>query len=127
MKAVDTTGRDNAWMAEYHQVIDKGQVVCIKPDGHKWGKKERLPKFIVVKLPGVSVDSVRQYMQADAGEFDEKLGIAPVYRIRIWTLGIFTDSLLDASDLAGRVTISKDSLANRMEKLKRPTVRGVSP
>ena len=127
MKSLDTTGRDSAWMAEYHQVKDKGEVVCIKPDGHKWGNRGDRPVYLIVKLPGVPIDSVRKYMEPDVGEFDEELGIAPVYRHRIWTLGIITDSLLDASDLAGSITNSKDSLASRMQKLKRPKVRAVSP
>ena len=129
MKAIDTAGQYTAWMAEYHRSIDKGQVVCIMPDGHKWGKKERPPIFIVIKIPGISVEQLQIYTMPDhdTTAFNENIGVAPVYRLRLWTLGEFTDSLLAACDLSGCVTIPQDELSNRMKKLKRPTVKVISP
>jgi hypothetical protein len=53
-----------------------GDIVCVMPDGHPWGKEERLPKFWVVKIPGVSVDVVKKFEAAhhiDTGLFDAEL------------------------------------------------------
>ena len=42
----------------------KGHVISVQPDGHKWGKEECLPKFYIVKLPKVSVETVNKFMSA---------------------------------------------------------------
>lgn len=129
MKAIDTIGQDTAWMAEYHRSIDKGQVVCIMPDGHKWGKKERPPTFIVIKIPGIPPDQLQTYTMPDHDitAFNKSTGIAPVYRLRIWTLGILTDSLLAVCDLSGGVIMPLNKIGNRMKKLKRPILKGINP
>lgn len=33
----------------------RGDIVVVMKDGHEWGKEERLPKFVVVKIPGLDV------------------------------------------------------------------------
>ena len=40
-----------------------GDIIVVRPDGWVWGKEECLPNFIVVKLPQISYDSVKQYEQ----------------------------------------------------------------
>jgi hypothetical protein len=40
-----------------------GDIIVVKPDGWGWGNEERLPNYIVVQLPGVSVDDVQQYVE----------------------------------------------------------------
>ncbi len=40
----------------------RGDPVVIMPDGHEWGREEGLPKFIVVKVPGISVANAMQYV-----------------------------------------------------------------
>ncbi len=39
----------------------KGDIIVVKPDGWKWGKEERPPKFVVIKLVGVKVEDVKHY------------------------------------------------------------------
>lgn len=39
----------------------KGNIVREEKEGFAWGRKERLPRFILIKLPGVPVDTVREY------------------------------------------------------------------
>ena len=39
--------------------LQLGDIVVIKPDGWVWGKEEKLPRFIVIKAPGVDYDSVK--------------------------------------------------------------------
>jgi len=39
-----------------------GAPIVVKPDGWVWGKKERPPAFIVLKIPGASVAQVNKYL-----------------------------------------------------------------
>ena len=43
----------------------KGDVIVVRPDGWEWGKEECLPRYIVVKLPGVK--------EVDAKKYEEQL------------------------------------------------------
>lgn len=49
----------------------RGYPVAVKEDGHQWGAEEGLPKFIVLKLPGVPVAKAEAFlapqMEDDAG------------------------------------------------------------
>ena len=38
-----------------------GHVVVVMPDGHSWGRMERLPEFFVIKIPTISVLSLKKY------------------------------------------------------------------
>jgi hypothetical protein len=33
----------------------KGGIVFVAPDGYQWGKKERVPQFIILQIPGSGV------------------------------------------------------------------------
>ncbi len=39
----------------------KGDIIVVKPDGWKWGKEERPPRFVVIKLVGVKAEDVKHY------------------------------------------------------------------
>jgi hypothetical protein len=39
----------------------RGMPVVVQPDGHTWGNGERLPEYVIIKLPGVSPSLVVQY------------------------------------------------------------------
>jgi len=41
-----------------------GDIIVVRPDGHVWGNEECLPRFIVVKLPGLSEEEVKHYEQS---------------------------------------------------------------
>ena len=41
----------------------KGDIIVVMPDGHEWGKEERLPKFVVIKVPGMSVATAKKYIE----------------------------------------------------------------
>jgi hypothetical protein len=47
-----------------------GDVVDVRPDGFVWGNEERLPKFIVVKIPGVDPATIENYRDS----WHKKLG-----------------------------------------------------
>lgn len=42
----------------------RGDVVIVKPDGWKWGKCEGLPRFIVLKVPSMTIESAEQYIES---------------------------------------------------------------
>lgn len=39
----------------------KGDIVVVRPAGHKWGAKETLPKFVVVKIDDSSLENSQEY------------------------------------------------------------------
>ena len=41
----------------------RGDVIVVKPDGHKWGREERPPKFFVVRVPKAPVEDFREYTE----------------------------------------------------------------
>ena len=53
----------------YNARLQKGDIVVVRPDGWKWGKCECLPEFIVVKVPGVPVNT----------DYDRPLISAPIF------------------------------------------------
>lgn len=61
MWAKDTTGWDETKIAKRWRQGKRGAFVVVKPDGWNWGGRERPPEHIVIKLPGVPVDSLQNY------------------------------------------------------------------
>ena len=61
IKAVDATNADPA--KDRRGCYKRGYPVVVFPDGHEWGAEERSPKFIVLKLPGVSADAVKNQIE----------------------------------------------------------------
>jgi len=41
-----------------------GDIIVVKPDGWVWGKEEKLPNYVVIKLPGISIEIVKQYEES---------------------------------------------------------------
>lgn len=44
---------------QWYARTQKGDVFCVRPDGWTWGTKECLPGWIVLKVPGLSVETVK--------------------------------------------------------------------
>jgi hypothetical protein len=63
VKAVSVTNPDPD--KDQRGCYKRGYLVLIMPDGHVWGREEGLPKFVVIKLPGVPVDNekIRKYTE----------------------------------------------------------------
>lgn len=64
----------------------RGMPVVVMPDGHEWGREERLPKFIVLKIPGVSVEKVKKYIDPQLEDAPNERGSYNTYRRRLWKL-----------------------------------------
>ncbi len=61
MWAKDTTGWDETQIAKRWRQGKRGTFVVVKPDGWNWGGRERPPEHVVIKLPGIPVDSLLKY------------------------------------------------------------------
>ena len=42
----------------------KGDIIVVRPDGWPWGKEERPPRFIVLKIPKMSVEEAKKYEES---------------------------------------------------------------
>jgi len=49
----------------YRRRKQVGDVVVVMPDGHKWGRRECWPRYIVVKVPDMSVKEARRYIERE--------------------------------------------------------------
>ena len=89
----------------------RGDPVVVMPDGHEWGRKECLPKFYVVKVPGLSVEVAKKYIQV------EEDGGRPItrrlYRLNIDGLKLGDKEVLEAT---GRVTLSTSTIQGKLKK-----------
>lgn len=101
--AFDTSNKDAALDVFAYK---KGHVISVKPDGHKWGKEECLPKFYIVKLPKVSVADVQKYLDAQMdtlGSATEKIAIRR-YQVDVGTIPTAIKNTLETD---GVISISK--------------------
>lgn len=87
IKAIDATHPDAT--KDRRGCYKRGMPVVVMPDSHTWGAEERPPKFIVIKIPRVPVDTVRKYIEP---ELEDSVGDdkkqQQVYRKRMWKLRI---------------------------------------
>jgi len=51
-------------LQSYNARTQIGDIIVVRPDGWEWGKEECLPTFIVVKIPGITVEAVKLYEQS---------------------------------------------------------------
>ena len=64
--------KDPSFEAAYNARLVKGDIIVVKPDGHRWSPKEGRPTFVVVKVPGLSVEDVLHYSRPLTKVVDEK-------------------------------------------------------
>lgn len=80
IKAVDATHSDLD--KDRRGCYKRGMPVVVMPDSHEWGLEERLPKFIVIKIPTITVDKVQKYIEPECvDQADPESGN---YRRRLW-------------------------------------------
>ena len=82
IKAVDATNPDAT--KDRVGCYKRGMPVVVMPDGHPWGTEETLPRFVVIKIPGVPVETIQKYIEPEY-ETGPQLD-PPVYRRRKWSL-----------------------------------------
>lgn len=79
----------------------RGDIVDVRPDGFLWGREECLPRFVIIKIPGLNPDTVRAFMKVHLDTSDPTHPV--MLRRRLWGITI------DASDIP---TWVKTSLRN---------------
>ncbi len=62
MDTVNTMGWSQNQLDEKARVTQKGSPILLRPDGFIWGSAEKLPDYIIIKLPGVSKSQVKKYV-----------------------------------------------------------------
>lgn len=89
----------------------RGDVITIQPDGWTWSEAERnAPHWVIVKVPGVSVDDLTAYVTPDPG--DEIGGKLPQRRAFHFDLG--------AWEKGGRKALKRaDALAHKKARAQR--------
>lgn len=96
IKAQDNTHADP--VKNERGCYKRGDIVDVRPDGFAWGKEECLPRFVVVKIPGLDHAKVRHFIEA---HFDTTNPDAPVLmKRRKWNV------LMDAAKLPAWVKTS---------------------
>jgi hypothetical protein len=83
IKAVDATHADPD--KDRRGCYKRGMPVVVAPDGHTWGAEERLPRFVVLKLPGIGVERVQQFIEHQTEGVNAD-GSPILYRRRLWKL-----------------------------------------
>ena len=66
VKAMDATHSDP--VKDLRGCYKRGNIVDVRKDGFEWGKEEGLPKFVKVKIPGLAVSTVKQFMDSEMGD-----------------------------------------------------------
>jgi hypothetical protein len=88
-----------------------GMPVVVMGDGHGWGTEECLPKFVLIKIPGVSVATVLKYVQPQLEETPDDKGVYLPYRRRLWRIRVedLPQGAKDKLATAGVLTIKAGS------------------
>jgi hypothetical protein len=63
IKAIDATHSDP--IKDKSGSYKRGDVVVVMPDGWPWGRLEGPPKFVIVKIPGMSVEAAQKYIDSE--------------------------------------------------------------
>jgi hypothetical protein len=63
MEKVDRSEWGAEKLKEYNRRYLPGNPVVVMPDGHEWGRLEGPPSFVIIKVPGLSVEEGRQYLE----------------------------------------------------------------
>lgn len=74
VKAVDYAHPDPKIDAQ--GAYKRGDVVCVMPDGHVWGRAEGAPKFEHIDFPGAKVEDLIHLVGAEVESLAEVVSIA---------------------------------------------------
>ena len=82
VRVTDSTNSDP--IKDRRGCYKRGMPVIVMPDNHPWGKEEGLPHFVVIKVPGVSVEKLSKYIEHEREETADNEGRFAIYRRRLW-------------------------------------------
>jgi hypothetical protein len=89
-----------------------GDPVVVMPDGHEWGLEERLPKFYVVKIPGITVEAARKWVATWKDEADPDKPV--IMRRRLYGVNVASlpASIRNTLQTTGTVTVTLNQIRN---------------
>jgi len=92
-----------------------GHIVDVRPDGANYGTQERLPKFWIVKVPGITVAQAMEYLEPKMDQ-QQQIEIG----IRKWKLdaNAATAAIRTALTTTGVVTVSKTQALNYIKLIQ---------
>lgn len=72
-----TTQDTIAWLRDMWHQTHRGEIIVIKPDGWTWGGMANPPRYVIVKVPGVSVAQAQKYTQGliDSSLYDDTASV----------------------------------------------------
>jgi len=74
LKQQEINAMDEAERASYDARSQLGDIIVVRPDGWGWGLSEGLPRFIIIKLPFMTMEEASQYESSIFDDVDpEKL------------------------------------------------------
>jgi len=84
-----------------------GYPVVVMPDDHEWGNEERLPKFVIIKCPEVTVEQCQQYIESWKDDFVytvvSQKAVQGIYTVRVQN---------DSVSVSGLNNITLDKVEN---------------
>jgi len=80
IKAIDATHSDLE--KDQRGCYKRGMPVVVMPDGHKWGNAECPPTFVIVKIPGVSIEKVASYILPEEAYLIGPLAVPELVTVR---------------------------------------------
>lgn len=83
----------NRQKADFEARYQYGDIIVVRPDGWKWGTKECLPDFVIVKIPGVSVPDTKHLEESLFGT--KTLDYCEEVDKVDWEIPIIKNTLLD--------------------------------
>jgi len=94
----------------------RGHFVAVMPDGHPWGKKECLPDFVILKVPGVSVTAFEKYLESKVDLTDSARPVMLSRRINKLDIDATTipKSIRDSLKNNGVATITKTQILDHI-------------
>lgn len=85
----------------------RGDVVVVMPDGWQWGRLEGPPKFVIVKIPGMTVEAAQKYIESENDTIDPETPVVLTRRKYKFHIDDIPSEIKDELESKGIVTITK--------------------
>ena len=107
----------------------RGYPVVVKEDGHPWGAEERLPKFVVVKIPGMPAAKAEAFLEPqmvdDAGVpvYENVVEAQPrwgIYRRKAWRIAwaSLPAGIKNTLQTTGEITVTVAQIRNYLKRIR---------
>ena len=111
----------NMQKEQYNSRSQIGDVIVVRPDGWVWGKEECLPNFIVVKVPGMTIEEAKkheeqlvEYVDKDGKVVPKSMDSDSQIRCRVLKVRKYAIPSADVSASLGTTTMDKTILTSKL-------------